>query len=81
MVVVKPGLKENTEVGGVMFNNKEGMVAWVESKLPVNLPYVYFVDVYSFLDIFLQVSGGLKNLEIKHKLGLSGDETLSLSIL
>lgn len=55
------------------------MAAWVDIKILASSPCGCFVDVYSFLDRVLQVSGELKDLEIYHKLRLSGDEALTLS--
>jgi len=73
------GTKKGVEIEGVPFNDEQDLKVWVEQELPSSFPFGCFVDIYSFLDRILQTSGGLKDLEINHKLYLSEDEALTLS--
>ena len=67
------------EIGGVPFFDEDDVHSWAAENLPPSLPVGCFVDVYSFLDRILQFIGGLKDIEINHKLGLAGDDSLNLS--
>ena len=49
-----------------------------EGAIP-SYPFEYFIDVCSFLDrMFHNRSGGLKDIESRHKLSLSGDDSTNL---
>jgi len=55
-------------------------MVWLNQELPPSLPFGCFVDTYSFLDRVLQSGNGngLKDIESRHKLSLSGDDSTNL---
>ena len=75
----RPDKSRGVEIGGIPFFDEDDVHAWASVNLPTSLPVGCFVDVYSFLDRILQSTGGLRDIEVNHKLQLAGDEALTLS--
>ena len=51
----------------------------IEKDLPPSYPFGCFIDVYSFFNRTLQTgTGGLKDIESRHKLSLSSDDSTNL---
>ena len=75
----RPEKSVGVEIEGISFFDEEDVHSWAAENLPTSLPIGYFGDIYSFLDRILQSTGELKDIEIKHKLSLAGDEALNFS--
>ena len=65
------------EIGGIVFKSIEDTGTWVDINLPASIPFICFVDVYSFLErISPQGLGGLEDFESQSELGVTGYELL-----
>ena len=66
-------------IGGLKFNGRDSLMLWASNHLPLVIPYGCFVDVYSLLNRMILTGGSmLHDLVDQHKLGLSGDDALTL---
>jgi len=67
-------------IGGMTFRGKKDLMMWLKQKLPPHSPFDCSMDTYSFLDMVLQNGNGngLKDIESRHKLSLSGDDSTNL---
>ena len=67
------------EIGGLRFTSRDNLLLWASNNLPVVIPYGCFVDVYSFLNRMIDGAGyGLHELVDQHRLGLAGDDAVTL---
>ena len=68
-------------IGGFTFTSRDNLLLWARDNLPVVIPFGCFVDVYTFLNRMLDSVGAdrsLHNLVDQHKLGLGGDDAITL---
>ena len=71
----------DSEYNWDFFNERRRFFAWVTNELPPTLPFGCFMDVYIFLDRILQSrNGGIKDIESRHKMSLSEDDSTNLEI-
>ena len=69
------------KIGGFVFPSRDHLLLWCHDNLPGVIPVGCFVDVYTFLNRMLDSAtpgGSLHHLVDQHKLGLSGDDALTL---
>ena len=74
------GTKDSVEIGGYKFTGRDNLLLWTNAHLPPIIPYGCFVDIYTFLNRMIDGSsgGGLSDLVSQHKLGLGGDNSITL---
>ena len=69
------------KIGGFTFSSRDNLLLWCRENLPGHIPVGCFPDVFSFLNRMLDSFGNdnnLHNLVDQHKLGLSGDDAITL---
>ena len=70
---------EALEIGGFRFTSRDNLLLWATTHLPTLIPYGCFVDVYTFLNRMVDGAGnGLHELVDQHRLGLAGDDAVTL---
>ena len=80
------GGEEALSVGGFNFSNRDNFLLWCTENIEGVIPYGCFCDVYTFLNRMIDSVGSvtafvnpkLHNVVDQHKLGLGGDDALTL---
>ena len=71
---------EIIKIAGVRFTSRDNLLLWCREYIPALIPYECYVDVYTYLNRLMDVAdGSLHDLVDQHKLGLSGDDAVTLS--
>ena len=68
------------EIGGYRFVSRDHLLLWATSYLPEVIPYGCYTDIYTFLNRMIMSGFGnsLHELVNQHKLGLAGDDAITL---
>ena len=74
--------EEVCKIGGFVFASRDNLLLWAREHLPAVIPFGCFVDVYTFLNRMLDSVGVseklLGNVVDQHRLGLGGDDAVTL---